>query len=290
MWRSGLVTARTALRPLRSRHSWQPSEAVAGEPPRAAGQIEGLAIAALGEEVNAALAAADPTGAIDTRLLTVGEGLVGMERLAVELQPHLVDLEIRDIGRGNLPNVARTSIAMQAGEIGLFEAQAEILESVAVKGTKGGYAGTRVRVSNDVSVRLGGFGAESSLKRVEMRATDRGTLTVTTERVVFIGAASTVEFDRSAVLTTVTSEPTFFAPPSITFHLERRKPIGFRLNENGVRLLDAILHWQPAPAVPPHLPSAVLPTAVSTATCPSCHQPLGNSWLYCPHCSARLES
>ena len=127
--------------------------AVVGEPPRAAGPVEGLAIDALGEEVTAALAAGDPTGAIDTRLLTVGEGLVGLERLAVELQPHLVDLEIRDIGRGNLPSVAGTSVAMQAGEVGLFEAQAEILESVAVKGTKGGYAGTRVRVSNDVSVR-----------------------------------------------------------------------------------------------------------------------------------------
>jgi len=143
--------------------------------------------------------------------------------------------------------VQSVAIPLELEEIALFEDQAELLEPSPVRGTKGAFASTRVRVSDDVWVRVGGFGAESSPKRVEMHSTDRGTLTVTTGRVVFIGAARTVQFERSAVLTTVVGEPTFLAGPTITFHFEkRRNPVGFRLGQDAARLLEAILNYRPA--------------------------------------------
>jgi len=162
------------------------------------------------------------------------------------IQPHMLELQLREICRGRLPTVQSVAIPLEGEEIALFEDHAELLEPSPVRGTKGAFASTRVRVSDDVWVRVGGFGAESSPKRVEMHSTDRGTLTVTTGRVVFIGAARTVQFERADVLTTVKGKPTAFAGPSITFHFEkRRNPVGFRLGPDAARLMEAILNYRP---------------------------------------------
>jgi hypothetical protein len=258
------------------------------------GPVEQLAIAAVQEEAEATLARQDPSGALDERLLEVGAALVGEDRLAQLLAPRFTDLQVRDIGRGRLPSVAARALPLHDGEDAVFEDAAEVLEPATVTGSTGGYAGTRVRVSKDVSIRLGGYGGESSLKRVEMRATDRGTLTVTTERVVFIGAASTTEFRRSDVLTTATAGPSFLANPSITFHFAKRRPVGFRLGGDGVRLLAAILAAPTAAA--PQLAAPQRTTTPAPAAshpgddCPACRQPYGNSWLFCAHCGARIPS
>jgi len=216
--------------------------------------VRTLATAAVEEEITTALATDDPTGEKDARLLdlvlAVKSAAPEDDSLAMaiqkSIQPHLAELHLREIRRGRFPTVQSAAIPLEGDEVAVFQDQAELLEPSPVRGTKGAFASTRVRVSDDVWVRVGGFGAESSPKRVEMHSTDRGTLTVTTGRVVFIGAARTVQFKRSAVLTTVVGEPTFLAGPTITFHFEkRRNPVGFRLGPDAARLLEAILNYRP---------------------------------------------
>lgn len=222
--------------------------------------VRGLAVAAVEDEIRGTLASDDPTGDRDAQM----EGFVIAIRsllpddvdLAKTVQPHMLELELREIGRGRLPSVQSVGIPLEGEEQAVFADHVELLEPSPVRGTKGVIASTRVRVSNDVWVRLGGFGAESSPKRVEMHSTDRGTLTVTTKRVAYIGAARTVQFARADVLTTVTDAPTLRSGPSITFHFKgRRNPVGFRLAPDGARLLDAILNYRPATLANPAAPS-----------------------------------
>ena len=216
--------------------------------------VRTLAIAAVEKEIAAALATDDPTGEEDARMLELALAVKSAvpeddslaKAINQSIQPHMLELQLREIRRGRLPTVQSVAIPLEGEEIALFEDHAELLEPSPVRGTKGAFASTRVRVSDDVWVRVGGFGAESSPKRVEMHSTDRGTLTVTTGRVVFIGAARTVQFERADVLTTVMGEPTVFAGPSITFHFrKRRNPVGFRLGPDAARLMEAILNYRP---------------------------------------------
>lgn len=59
------------------------------------------------------------------------------------------------------------------------------------KVTRGGTAGTSIRVAKGVRVRVGGFQAES---HEELRKIDGGTLTLTDKRIVFSGAKRTASF------------------------------------------------------------------------------------------------
>ena len=216
--------------------------------------IGSLAFETLEREYAAWLAADEPSEDADRRVVAMTgvllELLPGDRRIADlarrTLGPRRLEIERRDIRRGHFPTVNSPIVPLHSGEAAEFQCHAGLLEPARVRGTKGSFASARVRVTNDVSVRVGGFGSESSLKRVEMRATDAGTLLLTTERVLYIGAAQTVEFARAAVLTAVTGTPELFGQRSVTFHFESsRNPVGFRMDSGDAAILDAILNWKP---------------------------------------------
>jgi len=72
-------------------------------------------------------------------------------------------------------------------------------EPRAVRQTSGGYAGPRIRIAKGVSIGLGKFGA-SSESHDEIRDIDRGTLTITTKRIIFFGTKSSTNIDLTKII------------------------------------------------------------------------------------------
>jgi hypothetical protein len=226
----------------------------AGEPTVAA-----LAAAALGEEVEGAIAAKDSTGEKDDRALLVVDavasalpaGMTLAEPIRNSIQTLILEAKIRQIERGQYLPLRSVGIALHSDELALFDGPAQLLEPARVSGSSGGFVSARVRVSKSVSVGAGGFQSESVLQRVEMRRIDQGRVTVTTDRVVFIGSARDIEFKRAHVSKTALAEPTMGrGPATLTFHFEdRRNPVGFWLSRPDAWLLNALLVFSPT-----HLP------------------------------------
>jgi hypothetical protein len=71
-----------------------------------------------------------------------------------------------------------------------FFPETTLLEPRAVRTYRGGYAGPSIRVAKGVSFRFGGYRG-SSESHDEMRSIDRGTLVLTSQRLMFIGAGRT---------------------------------------------------------------------------------------------------
>ena len=210
--------------------------------------VAALAATALEQEINEAIAANDRTGEKDDRALLVVDavasalpaGMTLAEPIRETLQTLILEAKIRQIQQGQFSPLRSVGIALDADELAFFEGEAQLLEAERVRGSSGAFMSARVRVSKNVSVGAGGFGAESSTKRVEMRSIDRGRVTVTTDRVVFIGSARDVEFKRADIFKT-DLEPTLDGA-SVTFHFEdRRSPVGLRLSSANTRLLVALL-------------------------------------------------
>ena len=73
------------------------------------------------------------------------------------------------------------------------------LESRSVRQTVGGYGGPSFRLAKGVSFRVGGISARSE-SHEELRKIDRGTLVLTSRRLVFIGSKRTVNIDLRKVI------------------------------------------------------------------------------------------
>jgi hypothetical protein len=217
--------------------------------------VAALAAAAVDEEVKGAIAAKEPDGEKDDRALLVVDavasalpaGMTLAEPIRKAIQTLILEAKIRQIERGQYLPLRSVGIALHPDELALFEGNAELLEAGRVSGSSGGFVSARVRVSKNVSVGAGGFQSESALKRVEMRSIDHGRVTVTTDRVLFIGSARDMEFKRAHVSKTALAEPTMGRGlVTLTFHFEdRRNPVGFWLSHPDAWLLNTLLVFSP---------------------------------------------
>jgi hypothetical protein len=95
-----------------------------------------------------------------------------------------------------------------------------------------------------------------------MRNIDHGRVTVTTDRVVFIGGARDVEFKRADVFKAEVAEPSIDrGQVPLTFHFEdRRNPVGFLLSRADARVLVELLGYSPTQLRPVHANSDHLRT------------------------------
>lgn len=75
----------------------------------------------------------------------------------------------------------------------------DLYEPRAVRRTAGGYGGPTIRVSKNLSFRMGALNAISE-SRDELRRIDTGTLTLTTRRMIFTGTKRTTNIDLRKVL------------------------------------------------------------------------------------------
>ena len=94
-------------------------------------------------------------------------------------------------GKVHLQPQAASPILLKAGELTLF-----VLPGVSLHEprsvTRGAYGGPSVHVAKGVTLRVGGFQAQS---HEELKELDQGTLVLTTKRLCFSGALRSLEID-----------------------------------------------------------------------------------------------
>jgi hypothetical protein len=93
-----------------------------------------------------------------------------------------------------------------------------LMEPRAVRYTRGGSAGSSIRIMKGLSIRTGGWAGRSESVE-ELRTIDRGTLVLTTKRLVFLGQLRT----NSVILSDIISIQSF--TDAIDVHRERKQKV-----------------------------------------------------------------
>jgi hypothetical protein len=129
---------------------------------------------------------------------------------------------------------------VKRGEIVHFEWRAELMKEVAHREFRGGYQGFSFPIGKTgIRYRVGGARGHSVVTGTELQVADRGTLSVSSTRTVFIGARKTIELPYSKLVNlTVYSD-------GVQFHQSNRQnaPI-FRLRNGEVvaAIVNAAAH------------------------------------------------
>lgn len=111
--------------------------------------------------------------------------------------PHqsiIARLLVGEINDGRLSTVFAPKLMAKSGEIVHIETPAQILKEVAIRQFQGGSQGVSFRVTKGVRYRVGNFKGQSVVVGRELQVQDVGTLSVSSARVVFLGAQKTMEF------------------------------------------------------------------------------------------------
>ena len=202
-------------------------------------------VALVASDLRGTLATEDPTGERDERVeafvdaaLTVAPHPAEIARL---IASSVYELQIRAARRGRV-QFATTKLRLEPQEWAELDEPATLLEPATVRGASGGFASTNIRLTDDISMRVGGFGAESAQSRIAWRTSGTGRVTVTDHRIIFVGGARTFETPRSGVLTTELTPGGILQRPRLAIHFDDgRKPVAFEMADGPARLLEALL-------------------------------------------------
>lgn len=105
-----------------------------------------------------------------------------------------------DQGNVNLSQVPNPPIILKKNEEAcVVFGGITLMESRAVRQTRGGYAGPTIRVAKGVSFRLGSVAARSE-SHEELRNIDKGTLVLTNKRLIFMGSKRTTNIDLRKII------------------------------------------------------------------------------------------
>jgi hypothetical protein len=130
----------------------------------------------------------------EARLESVGLTLWGsVDRLAVELAPYRSALFIAMVNDGRLPAIEDPDIMLKRGEVVHLQEDAALLKQVVHREFQAGSRGMSFRVMKGVSYRVGATRGRVVETGRSWETDDVGTLSVTSQRLVFAGASRTVE-------------------------------------------------------------------------------------------------
>lgn len=154
-----------------------------------------LNTAAVMQMADAALADEVMTEQEEDTLLEVIEGL-GFTQAELEsgfggLMKKLILARAND---GRLPVDPNPRLMAQRGEVVHGELPAHLVKEVAVREFRGGGGGVSVRIAKGVRVHSGGMRGRSVVVGTQLQTVDEGWLSITNQRVVFIGNKKNVEF------------------------------------------------------------------------------------------------
>lgn len=181
----------------------------AGEAPPAAGTVGALtarahyrpgepqemAFEALDRRVETALADHQLGAEEERTLAALAPALgVGWETYA-GMRPGLEDrLTIARANAGRLIALASTRLMTQGGEVVYAEVPAAILKEVAKREYRAGYSGVSIPIGHTrARIHVGGARGHSVIVGTEQVAADTGTLVLSSQRAVFLGALDTLE-------------------------------------------------------------------------------------------------
>jgi hypothetical protein len=94
---------------------------------------------------------------------------------------------------GRLEVMPNASLLTSAGEIVHLETPAAVMTEQVLREFKGGSRGVSVPIGHGVRVRTGGFRGHSVVVGTQTVASDTGTMTISSKRLVFAGNKSTIE-------------------------------------------------------------------------------------------------
>ncbi|MGH2632556.1 MAG: hypothetical protein ACRDG3_04025 [Tepidiformaceae bacterium] len=179
------------------------------------------------------------TSAEETHLLAVGTGLgITMDALAAHdptLIPKLVIAKAND-GRPPVLDAADVRLILKKGEVAHQTANATLLKEQTTREFRGGSRGLSFRIAKGVYYRTGQFKGHSVVTGTTVAPTDSGVLTVTSQRVVFSGDKSSLEFAYAKLL-----DITGYSDGVKLAVSNRQKPSTFHI-EPGADVVNAVLH------------------------------------------------
>jgi hypothetical protein len=101
---------------------------------------------------------------------------------------------VAKVNDGRLDTVESPRLIAKAGEVVHAETSAALMKEVAIRQFQGGGSGVSFRIGKGVRYHVGGFRGQSVIIGTELKVQDTGALSVTSNRVVFLGQQKTMEF------------------------------------------------------------------------------------------------
>jgi hypothetical protein len=105
-----------------------------------------------------------------------------------------VRLVVAKVNDGRLDTVGSPRLIAKAGELVHAETSAALMKEVSIRQFQGGGGGVSFRIAKGVRYHVGGFRGQSVVVGTELQVQDTGVLSVTSNRVVFLGQQKTMEF------------------------------------------------------------------------------------------------
>lgn len=122
-------------------------------------------------------------------------GLVGSGHPAVvsALTRHVAQLHLKELSKGNLPQVIHSRLRLLSSEVSHIEIEAKLLEERVVRsGWMSGHVGATFRIAKGVYFNLGGTEGRYISER-DIVPVSKGILAITNQRIAFLGNPKTFE-------------------------------------------------------------------------------------------------
>lgn len=123
-------------------------------------------------------------------------------RESLGIDPAALHARFADLGRriiiaqanaGTLPTLRSTQLICRRGEVVHAEVAAVLLKETKLREFRGGYSGFSFRVMKGVRYHVGATRGRSAVVGTKMVAVDTGVLAVSSQRLVFLGKAQTID-------------------------------------------------------------------------------------------------
>jgi hypothetical protein len=146
---------------------------------------------------------------------------------------------IARVNAGRMPEVDDSVVMLKKGEIAHYQVAAALMKEVTHRETRGGYSGVSIPIAKGVRFKTGSYRGRSVVVGTSLQVADTGTITVTSQRVVYKGLRKTVETPYSKLLGVNVFND------GIQFHASNRQsaPL-FKLNDGYVVAAVVNAAWQ----------------------------------------------
>jgi hypothetical protein len=130
----------------------------------------------------------------EKQFFTVGETLGYTVESMMSSHPGLASrLVIATVNDGRLAEIPDPQVILKRSEVVHLEVQAELLKEVAVREFRGGSQGVSIPIAKGVRYRVGAMRGRVVTVGSQMTVQDTGTLSVTSQRVAYLGSAKSSE-------------------------------------------------------------------------------------------------
>jgi len=125
---------------------------------------------------------------------------MGFTQAAFEANPIHTRFQVAKLNDGRLPVVQSPRLMAKKGEVVHLETAAALMKEVAIHEWRGGSQGVSFRVAKGVRYRVGATRGHLVTVGTQLQVADEGTLSVTSQRVAYLGNRKTVDMPYSRLM------------------------------------------------------------------------------------------